>query len=73
MKEQPVLEEHYGEKVWTNPIDKIRHDECMCWHCSKLKPAQEDNCEIAESLFGICQRFGIATMITRCKEWQPIE
>jgi hypothetical protein len=69
-----ILEEHYGESVWTNkPMDEARHDNCMCWSCSSIKPGQPDNCQYAQALYKVCQEGGIATMVTRCREWKPRE
>lgn len=72
MKEQPIKVVRYGVEVWENPIlEKIRHAECLCWNCSKMKPGKPDHCSIAASLYAICVATNVATPVSRCPEWNP--
>ncbi|HUC94493.1 MAG TPA: hypothetical protein VMR19_00610 [Candidatus Saccharimonadales bacterium] len=67
MKEKPILEEHYGKKVWVNPFtDSLRGEEGLCYHCDKYLPGEKNNCPISKNLFKIAQKEGIAMIVTRC-------
>jgi hypothetical protein len=72
MQERPRQETHYGREVWVNPVtESLRPTECLCMNCNNLKPGQPDNCPIAQSLYEICVREGVALAITRCPIWKP--
>jgi hypothetical protein len=71
MKESPHYEEHYGVGVWVNPtLEAIRHDECLCWNCAKMKPGSDDHCRTAAMLYAVCRLCNVATPVTRCPDWQ---
>lgn len=65
-----VIEEHYGEPVWTNiETDKIRRDECICLKCNNMTYRKETNCPIAQKFYEICCSENVAFMMTRCKKF----
>ncbi|MBI2041505.1 MAG: hypothetical protein HYT20_00615 [Candidatus Nealsonbacteria bacterium] len=67
MRQLPRKEVHYGKEVWVNPVtEKIRKHECLCLHCDRLKPAQPDNCKIAQNFYQICVQENVALAVTRC-------
>lgn len=71
MNGKPYQAEKYGRVVWISPLlEELRHAECLCWNCTKLKPAQSNNCPIAQSLFDICVKHDVATPVTRCPEFE---
>jgi hypothetical protein len=72
--EQPVKVMRYNQEVWETPeMDAIRKENCMCHHCSKMKPGQEDHCKIASSFYEICKVNGNAFILTRCASWKSKE
>ncbi len=72
MKEQPRKETHYGKEVCVNPTtESLRKAECLCLNCGNMKPAQMDNCPIAQSFYEICAKENVALAVTRCPVWKP--
>lgn len=76
--EEPKLVYKYGKSVWETPaMDILRKEHCMCLHCGKMKPGEEDHCKIAQSFYKICkkQRYanGNAFILTRCDSWEPTD
>jgi len=71
IKKQLKKELHYGHEVWVNKTtEKLRRSECLCLNCNNLKPGQSNNCQVAQSLYGICLKENIAMIITRCPNWK---
>jgi hypothetical protein len=69
--ETPVKVERYGKMVMeTSSMDKLRRDTCMCLHCGKMKPGEDDHCKVAKSFFDICKANGNAFIMTRCMHWE---
>lgn len=69
--DKPEKVVRYGMVTWENQkLDQLRRDECLCLHCSNLKPNSPDNCTMAEIFFKLCQRFGMAMAVSRCSEWR---
>ena len=58
--------EKYGVSVWADlEMDELRKYNCLCLNCSKM-----GNCEQGSKLYDICCRYNLATMITRCPDWE---
>ena len=71
--ETPVLTERHGQKTWETPgMDLLRREHCLCLHCLSLKPNQPENCKIAQQLFDLAQKNGLAMILTRCMYWSEI-
>jgi len=69
--ETPIQVNRYGTIVWeTTEMDSIRKEHCMCHHCAKMKPGQEDHCKIAAAFYEICKAHGTAFILTRCCDWE---
>jgi len=69
---EPVLEEHYGEQVYTNKLtDDMRREHCMCLHCAKMTGDKETNCPIAQQFYELCCEHNNAIIMTRCKSYVP--
>lgn len=67
MKQEPIIIEKYGQKVYANPItESLRPLECLCLNCNKQKNNREENCKVAVKLFDICVEHNIALAVTRC-------
>lgn len=65
------LEEHFGEKVWTNTrTDSIRREECLCLKCDKMTYNKNTNCSIAQAFYEQCVEHNVAFTMTRCKSFQ---
>ena len=63
------LQEHHGATCWTDvEMDAIRRNRHLCFSCDL-----RNNCQIADKLYDVCVRGDIATMVTRCKHFQPKE
>ena len=71
--EDPVQVTRYDKEVWCTPaMDMLRKEHCLCLHCAKMKPGQEDHCKIATEFYEICKQHGNAFMMTRCEKWEGI-
>jgi hypothetical protein len=42
-------------------------DRCLCWRCKKFKPGEDDNCYIADALYGLCVNHEIVTPVAECR------
>ena len=74
MQTNPIHVERHGQHTWENPtLEAIRREECMCWHCARMKPGSPDHCPIAASLYAICVEHAVATPVSRCGSWEPIK
>jgi hypothetical protein len=62
----PVIEEHYGAKVWTDrETDALRRERCLCLRCARdLK-----TCKSAIELYLLCRSKNLALMVTRCPQF----
>ena len=55
----------YDHKVFCNrPMDELRKEQCLCLNCEKLP------CIVSEQFFKLCKEYHMATMITRCPDWE---
>ena len=64
--------EHYGTLVHVQSKLKGKFwDHCLCWHCSKLKPGEPDNCRIAQELYELCIRESLVTPVHECPVFVP--
>lgn len=68
----PVLEEHFGARVWTHSLmDDLRDSLCLCLNCARLNVDDPSkNCPTAQAIFEICVRDNVATAMTRCPKWE---
>ncbi len=65
MKNQPVLENHYGTDVWTNKyMDELRRTECLCLNCKYI------GCQTSRTLYEFCKENDLALAVTRCPGWE---
>lgn len=70
-KNLPVLETHYGVRVWTHKMmDELRRTECLCRNCDRLIFNSTDSCPIALALYGVCKTANVALSVTRCPEFK---
>ena len=65
----PVRVRRYGSMVWETPKDAERKDDCMCLHCSRMKPDEDDHCSLAAAFYEVCRNGGNAFIMTRCGDW----
>jgi hypothetical protein len=42
---------------------------CLCYHCLRFKPGEEDNCPIAQALYGLCVTHDLVTPVVRCQHF----
>lgn len=54
--------------------EPLRTQICLCYGCAKFDPdRREKNCEIANSAFDLAVKHDIASPITRCPKFKPLE
>ena len=59
--------EHHGFMVVVDEELKGKHRQhCLCFRCEYFVPNQKINCQIAQRLFKICQKFGLVTPVYEC-------
>lgn len=67
-------QQHYGLMVWVSPaLETVRRDQCLCLNCQRCQPGQRGHCFMAEGLYRLCCRGGLAMVISRCPQWTPKE
>jgi len=63
---------HDGLNIWASPtLEAVREGQCLCLNCQKYAPGKPRQCYLAESMYRLCRRSGLALVTTRCPEWEP--
>lgn len=62
---------HHGLIAWVRSDLKGTHrDNCMCYDCVNFNPGvPEENCPIANLLYGVCLAEGIVAPVYECPEF----
>ena len=66
--------EHHGNVVAVRRTLRGRHwDHCLCSGCAKFRPDTPENCEIAQSTYENCVKYGITTPMWECPQFERTE
>ena len=71
--DEVISYEHHGVRVLVRKCLKGLHRRySLCWSCKLFFPDDRvRNCEIADRLYQLCERYGLVTPVWECKFYEP--
>lgn len=61
---------HHNKTVSVEAENYQKHRErCLCYKCSKFHPGEDNNCQIAETLYNFDKLAGVTTPVFECAEF----